>query len=329
MNSNKLNKLDIVYTYVNNTDKKWINKLSKNSNIIDKSRFNFNGEIFFSLLTVQKFFSWVNNIYIVNDDQVFDISFINKDFQNKIKFIDHKEIIPLEYLPTFNSHVIECYLWKIKNLSDFFIFLNDDMFFGNYVYYNDFFTKENIFKIFSTYRDGPIIVKNNPYFKTSSDGVSRDTAEIIFNKKFNTKIYISSMHMSWNLNKIACEFAFNIFNKYIKSTSLLKIRKYNNYKNNILNRKTISFLHLSCLMEYYLGIARLAPISSLFFHKINDNNIKNLFENSPKIFCINDLDEDCIENWNKIQNKYLNLKVFKDKYEELKIELKKKINKLE
>ena len=42
--------------------------------------------------------------------------------------MDHREIIEQEYLPTFNSHVIEANLHKIPNLSEHFIYFNDDVF---------------------------------------------------------------------------------------------------------------------------------------------------------------------------------------------------------
>ena len=180
---NKEYKLDIVYTYVNNTDKKWFNKISKYSpkKNLDPARYNFFGEIYFSLLSVQKFFKWVHNIYIVHDDQPFHLNFLDIEFRKKVKFIDHKEIIPHKYLPLFNSEVIECFIWNIRNLSDYFIYLNDDIFFGNYIYYSDFFTNDNMMKIFylKRYNYYPKNVLNKePYL------ISNNSAELLFNKKY-------------------------------------------------------------------------------------------------------------------------------------------------
>ena len=79
--------LDFVYTYVNTTDPKWINKVKKfkptYGNDLNKQRFNYNGEIFFSLLTVQKFMPWVRKIFIVHDDQKFNIDFLNNEMKIK------------------------------------------------------------------------------------------------------------------------------------------------------------------------------------------------------------------------------------------------------
>ncbi len=46
---------------------------------------------------------------------------------NKLIIITHKDIIPEIYLPTFNSLCIELYLYNIPNLSNNFIYFNDDM----------------------------------------------------------------------------------------------------------------------------------------------------------------------------------------------------------
>ena len=43
-------------------------------------------------------------------------------------FVDHSDFIPQDYLPTFNSNVIELCLNRINDLSEQFILFNDDMF---------------------------------------------------------------------------------------------------------------------------------------------------------------------------------------------------------
>ena len=49
---------------------------------------------------------------------------------NKVEIIDHKEIFRdnIDSLPTFNIRSIDALLFKIKNLSNKFIYFNDDMF---------------------------------------------------------------------------------------------------------------------------------------------------------------------------------------------------------
>lgn len=60
-----------------------------------------------------------------------------------IILVNHSQIFGTNFrtsLPTFNSQAIECHLHCIPGLSEHFIYLNDDMFFGNHVQPADFFS---------------------------------------------------------------------------------------------------------------------------------------------------------------------------------------------
>jgi len=46
----------------------------------------------------------------------------------KIRYVYHDEYIPSEYLPTFNSSVIEMFMHRISSLSEHFILFNDDFY---------------------------------------------------------------------------------------------------------------------------------------------------------------------------------------------------------
>ena len=45
-----------------------------------------------------------------------------------VHVVYHKDIMPKEVLPTFNSRAIEMYLHRIPDLADYFLYGNDDMF---------------------------------------------------------------------------------------------------------------------------------------------------------------------------------------------------------
>lgn len=120
--------IDIVISWVRN-DITHINKrrqyFEQGDNNIN--RFSDHGELQFSLTCLQKYAPWVRNIYITADaDQTPD------DIKNfpRVIVVSHNEFIPHQYLPTFNSHVIECHLHLIPNLAEHFLYMNDDMFFG-------------------------------------------------------------------------------------------------------------------------------------------------------------------------------------------------------
>ncbi|MCL2017374.1 MAG: stealth family protein [Alphaproteobacteria bacterium] len=128
-------KIDLVYLWVDGSDKKWLAKKNVSlaaggrplaNNATRDSRWDDNDELKYSLRSAEKFAPWINHIYIITDDQ--RPSWFKSS--NRITVIDHRDIIPKEYLPTFNSSMIEMFLHNIPGLSEHFLFANDDFFFG-------------------------------------------------------------------------------------------------------------------------------------------------------------------------------------------------------
>lgn len=64
--------------------------------------------------------------------------------QSKVHVVLHKDIIPEDLLPTFNSTTIEMYLCKISGLAEHFIYSNDDMMPMNDMVVGDFFTEDGL-----------------------------------------------------------------------------------------------------------------------------------------------------------------------------------------
>lgn len=126
--------VDIVYTWVNGDDPEHIKARSlytedmanshKTSSVT--SRWASTDEIVESYNSIVKFLPWVRNIYVVVGLR----QEIPKELKGKVQVVYHDQIIPSEYLPTFNSQVIELYLYKIEGLSEHFIYFNDDCFVG-------------------------------------------------------------------------------------------------------------------------------------------------------------------------------------------------------
>jgi len=147
-------KVDIVYTWCDNSDEQFREKLNlliaatvqKKSSSNDEFRYQQMGEIKLSLLSVQQYFSQVNRIYIVTNQQQFDTVFLNPAFQNKIQFVDHTEIMPknLTYKGVFSSNLIETFIWNIKDLSECFLYFNDDVILGDYIKEEHLFNEENV-----------------------------------------------------------------------------------------------------------------------------------------------------------------------------------------
>jgi hypothetical protein len=127
-------RVDLVYLWVDDTDYKWKQKINTylhncinaDDEATDKCRFYNNDELKYSLRSVEKYAPWINQIFIITDEQI--PSWLNCD-NPKIRVIDHSEIIPRQKLPLFNSCAIESRIAFIPDLAEHFIYANDDMFF--------------------------------------------------------------------------------------------------------------------------------------------------------------------------------------------------------
>jgi hypothetical protein len=65
-------------------------------------------------------------VFVVVDQQQFSLDFLPPGCP-PVSFVDLSVFVPQQYLPTYNSHVFETFLWHIPGLSDQFMYLNDDM----------------------------------------------------------------------------------------------------------------------------------------------------------------------------------------------------------
>lgn len=136
--------IDLVYTWVDGNDPEWQKKkAAATGDTINarpdgdcKGRYADNDELKFSLRSVDLYAPWIRRIFIVTDNQVpawLDTS------NPRIRIVDHRDIIPAQYLPCFNSTLIEHFICRIPGLAEHFILANDDMMLNKPVTPADFF----------------------------------------------------------------------------------------------------------------------------------------------------------------------------------------------
>jgi hypothetical protein len=136
--------IDAVVTWVNSNDPSWLQAKQKHQvrSTGDLMRFPIglesDLELTLCLELIMKNISWVRKIFLVmccsNAEHLprclFDVPVLKEAYENgRIVIVLHSEIFDVpEDLPTFNSHAIEANLHRIPDLSEHFIYLNDDMF---------------------------------------------------------------------------------------------------------------------------------------------------------------------------------------------------------
>lgn len=181
-------KIDLVYLWVDGSDAVWAERKARmlaeytntklNNNSIANCRFQDNNELLYSLRSVEKNLQWINHIYIVADNQKPNWLNVNHE---KITLINQKDIMEDYSLPCFNSCAIETYLSKIPNLSEYFIYANDDMFFFNKTSKELFFDENNN----PIYQMGKKII-NKPYTHLYGSTIVR--ANKLIKEKYNVQV---------------------------------------------------------------------------------------------------------------------------------------------
>ncbi len=306
------NSLDVVISYVNSADLKWRHKIRSNNLPINPVRHNFNGEIFFSLRLLQKNMPWVHHIFILHDEQPFSLDFLSPSFREKIIFIDHKDFIPHEYLPTFNSQVIECFLPKIPNLGEYFLYMNDDFFITRPVFYNTFFegTKMKIFIQRRKHRLSNYKLSRTHHF------IDREVSSQVFSKEMNKPlIYIQFQHLPFCFHRPTLEEAYPLFYKYFDKTSHLnKIRKYD-IKNFTFHNHFHNYNNFSALIFYLQMMLQVYHAHVIPFHKVpflaisltNHLDFQRIMSSNPLVLNIQHISPHLTPFWNKIKQKFLHI----------------------
>ena len=291
--------IDIVYTWVDGRDQKWLNEYSKAK---EKCKISFSKKDFmnryvdieemrYSLRSVEKNAPWINNIFIVTWDQ--KPNWINS-YHPKIKFISHSQIFPSNVtLPTFNSNSIDFLLYRIPGLSEHFIYVNDDMYFGRPVSSSDFFTPDGKSKVISksTYwsrvesynyelKNREKFVKNGDY---QFNAIVTNTI-LEFKKKYHHIFPFSYSHIPFPLTKKICEEAYINFKEKIELTLHKPFRTTDDLQMQPLMLQYGLYTNQSIAIDKnYNDIVFIAMKTD----KSNMIHLTNILKNKPKLLSIN------------------------------------------
>ena len=140
---NKKMEIDFVVTWVDMDDPVWkeefhrySGKIDNSVNEISEARFRDYGFLKYWFRGVEKFAPWVRKVHFVTSGQ--KPEWLDKNHP-KLNLVSHSDYIPKKYLPVFNSNLIEIYMHKIPDLSEHFVYFNDDFFITNHLSPTRFF----------------------------------------------------------------------------------------------------------------------------------------------------------------------------------------------
>ncbi|WP_118836984.1 stealth family protein [Neisseria meningitidis] len=312
--------IDVVFTWVDNTDKAWQEQYYRTLQPIDQediglyatdpARFSNHNELFYSVQAVQKFMPWVRNIFIVTADQ--KPKWLDENIHSKIKLINHSQLIDAKYLPTFNSHVIEANLYKIPDLSEHFIYFNDDVFVARPLMPNHFFENNGLASLF---------VANKSFQKMRQRGLITPTltasehALKLLKRHYPTiNINTPLVHTYVPLRKTSFQKAWSLFEDEINSFLNNKVRH-----NSELNMASFLIPWLMYLDGYATPKREICYYFNIRSSHAQTQYKKLLFEKEhlhvPHSFCINDSSSN-----NADKNYALHFRNFMDTYFEIETE---------
>lgn len=135
--------IDFVVTWVDMNDPEWQKEFEKYSqksvnekNGVSDARFRDNGFLKYWFRGIEKFAPWVRKIHFVTSSRPPEWLDVNNP---KLNIVWHEDIIPQEFLPTFNSVVIERFMHRIPGLAEHFVYFNDDFYIINNIKEERFF----------------------------------------------------------------------------------------------------------------------------------------------------------------------------------------------
>lgn len=203
-------KIDLVIAYVNNKDSVWrntyIDYCADNycpERLVDIAGGRYGGFDFldYHLKLANKNMKWINKIYLLisNIEQI-----SGRVLPPNVEVVLHKDFIWKSFLPTFNSTTIEMFLWNIPNLSEYFIYANDDMLPTGKMKPTDFFENG---KIKINWRHDLFNKNGNSYaYQCNNNCVSLYKA---FNKKYDN-IMLRPVHSYTPMIKSHCVEVFEL-----------------------------------------------------------------------------------------------------------------------
>lgn len=132
-------RIDIVYLWVDGSDPVWQAKrqrayqewVSENPDALavhgnTAGRYRDNGELRFNLRALERFFPDHGHVYLVTDGQT--PHWLRPS--ERLSVVDHRTLLPNAGAGVYDSGHIESYIHHIPGLSEQFIYMNDDVFFG-------------------------------------------------------------------------------------------------------------------------------------------------------------------------------------------------------
>lgn len=319
--------IDIVIPWVDSNDPLWLKEKEQyspdNNGIMaavddTEARYRDWDTVKYLFRSIEMYMPWVNHVFFITYGHI--PAWMNTHC-DKLRVINHKDYIPKEYLPTFSSHTIELNIHRIKELSEKFIYFNDDILALRAMKKEDFFIK-------GLPRDYAILNPINCTTRFSVQDIALTDMEII-NDNFSKRKQVRENLSKWispcygkNLYRSLCLMSWPHFvgflskhqgNAYLKSTFFeVWEREFqildNTCKHKFRTRRDVN----QWIMRYWqLASGKFVPITPYGeMYTIGNDNTKLftvIMDSKEKTICVNDNNIEPIRDYNRIKQNLIQL----------------------
>ncbi|KAM9959098.1 hypothetical protein ACTFIW_002939 [Dictyostelium discoideum] len=277
--------IDMVYTWVNGSDPKHIDSRTMRSGNTRHSspgnnRYRDLMGLKYSLRSIKKFAPWIKNVWVVSASQYptwFDPS------SDEVKFIFHEDYYSnQDDLPTFNSNSIESNFYSLpKEVSDCFIYFNDDIFFGAPVSVSDFWDSDAGQAIYKSSWTAPQSKEKQSNIWHACIAYTNDLLNNIWEVDNKNRHYASHGHQFFT--REIFDRMYQDLEPEFKKTSANPFRTAHDLQ--------IPFLYLAYVTRFY---ATYEPTPINYYALIMDDHEKmkkefaKILAKKPKTVCLND-----------------------------------------
>ena len=231
--------IDIIIPFYNDSDFEWREVLykymeqegSNDRQVTGEERYRDWENFKYFFRGIEENCKWVNKVFLIVASESQIPEWINRECP-KLRIVLHKEYIPEELLPTFNPLTIENFVYRIKDLSDNYIYCNDDYFFLNPT------------------TEGMFFVNNYPVYKDTQTEIRKlDTSGVdgtwysILNNGMELQQRISGDKAKWyaldhlpvsHKKDFEKEIIENNYDIFINANNKSRFRNRNNFSNHVL-----------------------------------------------------------------------------------------------
>ena len=281
--------IDIVLPYVDSTDPLWLDDYANVSHTggAGATRFRSWGTLKYLFRGIAAYMPFIRNVVLIlaRESQIPD--WLDTNY---VRIVYHKDFIPEEYLPVFNSCTIETFLSSIPDLSERFIYFNDDIFPINPMTSGDFFTGNIPHLIFTEHS---ILFKQYSYLKQCRNSLDLITNYLGINE-YDAEELLVPEHTAFPMVKSVVDDVYNHCKDKLCST----VTTFRDTKN--VNQIMYQYYH-------YFTNTYIDDICPYMYIEVS-GNLKHIeylvLQSNFSLLCLNDCG---VEDYDKVQAELLSI----------------------